>query len=293
MEAKLYRVVYRFVISIAHGRRGRRQQFSDYTIVLVYLWSVLHDRPVCWACDPINWPKELERELPSDTTMSRRLTSLGVLQLLERVLTAVADLMPAGPVKLIDSKPLLVGAYSKDRDAKRGRLAANQMARGYRVHTLNHGRAVRFLTLAPMNQHDSAVAPQLLAKLQGWGYAVGDNAYDSNDLHEQAAARNHQLIAPPQPKVRHVRDAKHNTARRLHALDVLASPLEFAGQPNLFGVGLYNQREAIESSFGELTMMGLDHLPAWVRGPRCVARWTIGKILLYLVRLAKKKGLMA
>ena len=144
-----------------------------------------------------------------------------------------------------------------------------------------------------MNQHDSQVAPQLLAKLQGWGYAVGDNAYDSNDLHELAAAQNHQLIAPAQPKVRHVRDAKHNTSQRLHALDVLASPLEFAGQPDLFGVKLYNQREAFESSFGELTMMGLDHLPAWVRGPRRVARWTAGKILLYLIRLAKRKGLMA
>jgi hypothetical protein len=293
MEAKLYRVVYRFVMSIAHPRRGKRQQFSDYSIVLVYLWSVLHERPVSWACDRSNWPKELERELPSDTTMSRRLRSLGVLQLLERVLAAVADLTPVSPVKLIDSKPLLVGAYSKDRDAKRGRLAANQMARGYRLHALNHGRTVRLWTLAPMNQHDSQVAPRLLSQLQGWGYAVADNAYDSNDLHELAATQNHQLIAPAQPKVRHVRDARHNTPQRLHALDVLASPLEFAGQPNLFGVGLYNQREAIESSFGGLTMMGVGYLPPWVRGPRRVARWTAGKILLFLVRDAKRKGLIA
>lgn len=293
MEAKLYRLVYRFVMSIAHTPRGKRQQFSDRIILLVYLWSVLHDRPVCWACNPINWPRELERDLPSDTTMSRRLKSIGFLQFFERVLAAAADLHPTPPVKQIDSKPLTVGAYSKDRDAKRGRLAANQMVRGYRLHALNHGRAVRFFTLAPMNKHDSQVAPQLLQQLQGWGYAVGDNAYDSNELHEQAAAQNHQLIAPPQPKVRHVRDMKYNTPQRLHALDVLASPLEFAGQPGLFGMTLYNQREPIESSFGEMTMMGLDHLPAWVRRPRRVARWSAGKILLYLIRLKKKKGLMA
>jgi hypothetical protein len=293
MEAKLYRVVYRFVISIAHCRRGKRQQFSDYTIVLVYLWSVLHDRPVSWACDRINWPTSLDRSLPSDTTMSRRLKSLGVLQLLERVLTAVADLTPPSLVKLIDSKPLLVGAYSKDRDAKRGRLAANQMARGYRLHVLNHGRAVRFWTLAPMNQHDSQVAPQLLARLERWGYVVGDNAYDSNALHKLAAGRTHQLIAPAQPKVRHVRDLKHNNVYRLRGLDVLANPLEFAGQPSRFGVALYNEREAVESGFGEMSLMGLDHLPAWVRGPRRVARWTAGKILLYLVRNAKRKGLIA
>ena len=293
MEAKLYGVVYRFVMGIAHRRRGKRQQFSDYTIVLVYLWSVLHDRPVRWACDRLNWPGALDRPLPSDTTMSRRLRSVGVLQLLERLLAAAADLTPQPPVKLIDSKPLLVGAYSKDRDAKRGRLAARQMARGYRLHALSHGRAVRFWTLAPMNEHDATVAPQLLDRLEGWGYAVGDNAYDSNELHRLAARRNHQLIAPARAKVRHVRDRKHNTPQRLHALDVLASPLEFAGQPDRFGVALYNQREAIESGFGELTMMGLNHLPAWVRGPRRVARWTAGKILLYLIRLAKKKGLTA
>jgi hypothetical protein len=293
MEAKLYRLVYRFVMSIAHQRRGKRQQFSDYSIVLVYLWSVLHDRPVCWACDADNWPATLDRPLPSDTTMSRRLKSLSVLQLLERVLMAVSDLTPEPPVKLIDSKPLLVGAYSKDRDAKRGHLAANQMARGYRLHAINYGRTVRFWTLAPMNLHDSTVAPQLLARLEGWGYAVGDNAYDSNDLHELTAARHHQLIAPPKPKERHVRDLKHNNDHRLHALDVLASPLEFAGQPDRFGVALYNQREAIESSFGGLSMMGLDHLPAWVRGPRRVARWTAGKIILYLIREAKRKGLIA
>jgi hypothetical protein len=73
---------------------------------------------------------------------------------------------------------------------------------------------------------------------------------------------------------------------------VLASPLEFAAEPSRFGVDLYNQREAIESSFGEMTMRGLDHLPPWVRCPRRVARRTAGKILLYLLRLAKKNGLM-
>lgn len=292
MEAKLYRLVYRFVMSIAHPPLGKRQQFSDRIILLVYLWSVLHDRPVCWACDPDNWPRERDCELPSDTTMSRRLKSVSFLQLFERVLTAAADLHPTQPVKQIDSKPLTVGGYSKDRDARRGRLASNQMARGYRLHTLNHGRAVRFFILAPMNQHDSQVAPQLLQRLEGWGYAVGDNAYDSNELYEQAAAQNHQLIAPPRPKTRHVREMKHNTPQRLHALDVLASPLEFTGQPNLFGVALYQQRESIESSYGEMTMMGLDHLPAWVRHPRRVARWSAGKILFYLIRLAKKKELM-
>ena len=293
MEAKLYRKIYRFVMGVAPLRRGKRQQFSDCTIVLVYLWSVLHDRPVSWACDRSSWPRELDRPLPSDTTLSRRLRTLSVLQLLERTLAAASDLFPQPVVKAIDSKPLLVGAYSKDRDAKRGRIGAGQMARGYRLHALSHGRTVRSWTLTPMNTHDSVPAPQLIAQLQGWGYTVADNAYDSNTLHELAARHNHQLIAPPKPAERHVRDADHNNAHRLRCLDVLASPLEFCGTPGRFGTALYNQREAIESGFGELTIRGLNYLPAWVRGPRRVALWTAGKLLLHTLRCALRKGLMA
>jgi hypothetical protein len=290
MEAKLYRLVCRIVMSVAHPRR-QRVQFSDRSIVLVYLWAVLHDRPVCWACDRHNWPRELERELPSDSTMSTRLRSLGVLQWLERVLEQAGDLFDQPLVKTLDSKPLLVGAYSHDKDARRGRIGAGQMARGYRLHAVCIGRAVRCWTLDTMKTHDSQPAPALLRRLQGGGYVVADNAYDTNDLHQVAADAGHQLLAPPKQAARHVRDLRHNNDRRLRSLDLLASPLEFCGQPSQFGRQLYNQRQRIESGLGELTNYGLNYLPAWVRGPRRVALWTAGKILLHACRCAKRKGL--
>lgn len=299
MEAQLFRTIYRHVMSIAHPRPPR-VQFNDHLIVLVYLWSVLHERPVCWACDKKNWPEELlEFQLPSDSAMSKRLETLSVKQLLARVLTAAAELFPPTLVKAIDSKPLPVGAYSKDADAKRGRIAAGQFARGYRLSVLTHGRAVQSWTLAPMNNHDSLAAPILLSQLRGgYGYVVADNAYDSNELHLAAAAQNHQLIAPPREVNQGVRDVKHNVPQRLRALDLLDeqnNPLKHCGisDAGLFGVELYNQREAVESSFGELTQMGLSHLPPWVRGPRRVAIWCASKLLLFLCRLAKKKGLMS
>ena len=301
MEAQLYRTLYRHVMSIAHRRRPR-VQFIDQLIVMVYLWSVLHERPVCWACDTDNWPKDLLGfELPSDSTMSQRLETPGVKQLIERVLTAAADLFPPTLVKSIDSKPLPVGAYSKDADAKRGRIAAGQFARGYRLNVLTHGRAVQSWTLAPMNDHDSLSAHTLLSHLRGgYGYVVADNAYDSNELHLAAAAQNHQLVAPPREANKGVRDAKYNVPQRLRALDLLdESPLKHCGirvgnfGASSFGTELYNQREAVESSFGELSQMGLNHLPSWVRGPRRVALWCAAKLLVYLCRLAKKKGLMS
>jgi hypothetical protein len=88
-----------------------------------------------------------------------------------------------------------------------------------------------------------------------------------------------------------VRDLKYNGPQRLRALDMLDSPLEHCGMKDGFGRALYDCREAIESCFGEMSIMGLNYLPAWVRGPRRVALWTAGKILLYLCRLAQKKRL--
>lgn len=292
MEAQLWRTLYRHLMSVAHEPRRKRQQFGDRIIVLVYLWSVLHDRAVTWACSQKNWPKEICFTLPSDTTMSRRLPSLGVQQLIERVVAAAADLFDVPLVKAMDSKPMLVGAYSKDRDAKRGRLAAGQFARGYRLHAMTHGRTVQKWTLSTMCEHDSVPAATLLSSLRGGGYVVVDNAYDSNDLHQRAAVFNHQLVAPAREVNKGVRDQRYNCPQRLRALDLLDSPLQHCGLESQFGIELYNQREAVEGCFGELSMMGLNYLPAWVRGPRRVALWTAGKILLHLCRRGKKQGLM-
>lgn len=54
MEGELFQQLHRLLV--AFGKRLRRCRFSDVWIAAVYLWAVLHDRPVCWACDPRNWP---------------------------------------------------------------------------------------------------------------------------------------------------------------------------------------------------------------------------------------------
>jgi len=130
MEAKVYRAVVALLMTIAHARRRARQRFDDRVIIMIYLWSVINDRPLSWACEPHNWPRDLlDRELPSPSTMSRRLRTLGVLQLLERLLHALSDRTPLPLVKTIDSKPLYVGAYSKDRDAKRADASPHSCSR--------------------------------------------------------------------------------------------------------------------------------------------------------------------
>src|SRR5262249_20726915 len=92
-----------------HGRTDLSKQFSDANIVVTLLWAVLWDRPVSWACQFQNWPKDCGwMRLPTPSTMSRRLRTIGVLTLIEQVQSALGDLFPRGLCKLIDSKPLTV-----------------------------------------------------------------------------------------------------------------------------------------------------------------------------------------
>lgn len=293
MEAKLWLLVYQIVEGIAHPRQ-KRQQFCDRTILLVLIWAAIQRRPIYWACNIQNWPRQLQEYLPvlpEDSTMSRRLRSLSFLQLLERTMQYLVELLPPTLVKQFDSKPLYVGGFSKDKDAKRGK-AAGQMARGYKIHMCASGRYPRHFQLAPMNDHDATLAVRLIERLQGYGYVVADNAYDSNGLHQQAAEAQHQLVVPPRTSNQGVRDVRHNRPERLRSLDLLDSPLKHCGEQSVFGRQLYNQRVAIESCFGELSMLGLDHLPHWVRRPRRVARWVAAVLIIYLAKNANRRKLL-
>jgi hypothetical protein len=113
MEAKLYAALYQLVFSIAHPPR-QREQFCDRWVAMVYLWSAIWGRPVSWACKTENWPASLDRPLISQSRMSRRLRTVGVSQLFERLLAMVSQQSGTPMVKQVGSKPLLVGAYSKD-----------------------------------------------------------------------------------------------------------------------------------------------------------------------------------
>lgn len=54
-------------------REGRRPVFSDTRIAAIYLWSVMHDRPMCGACERTNYSSCFRpRQLPSVSQFCRR-----------------------------------------------------------------------------------------------------------------------------------------------------------------------------------------------------------------------------
>lgn len=293
METRWYRQLSALILQVQHPR-SKRIQFSDHLILLVLLWAYLHDRPVCWACEPENWPEELDHPLPSSATLSRRSRTLGLQQLLARVLQKLADLFgqPAPLFQTIDSMPLRVSHYSQDRDAKRGR-AAGAMARGYKLHAISHHGIICRWRLSGMNCNDQTAAQDLLKDLPGEGYIVADNGYDANPVHAAASAHGHQLIAPPRKANRGVRDQRRNHPARLRALDACDSPLAHAGLGSgEFGKGLLIQRKGIERDFSLMCFNGLYAPPPHVRRPRRMARWVAIKILIVLFKKALKAGVV-
>src|SRR2546430_10613980 len=134
MEDDLFRTLYRLIQQEAARRpRPKHVVFTDGLILLVAFWAILHDRPICWACQSRHWHSLLPwASLPSPATMSRRLRTLSVQLLLEqvfyRLLHATHALEGLCLCRRIDSKPLPVGGFTKDRDARRRGYATRGLA---------------------------------------------------------------------------------------------------------------------------------------------------------------------
>lgn len=281
MERELWNRVYQWVSSLSRSRRRLRVRIADRVIVLAHLWAVLHDRGANWACDARNWGRLKPRRLPSESTMSRRLPTPSVRALLAAVearlrAAAPGGVAPGGLVKVADGKPLPVGGWSKDPDARDGR-GAGGMARGYKLHAIWGGGPIPCAwDVRPMNESEPAVAAELLPSVPGSGYLLADAAYDSNPLCEAAAAANHQLVAPrkrPGTGLGHRPHSPH----RLRSIELLAGE---------FGRSLHRLRGDIERHFARLTNFagGLGPLPNWVRRLPRVRRWVQAKLILHGLR---------
>ena len=299
MEDELWRTLYRIVIE-EHSRRGHQKRvvFSDAVILLVAMWSVLHDRPMCWACSLKHWRSHPDGcpwdSLPSPGTTSRRLRTLSLKQLLEQIFFRLLALSPPSMLRRIDSKPLPVGGFSKDRDAKRG-YATGDTCRGYKIFGCWSGVAEgagvvpEQLTLGPMNRSDPDAATTLIdglthGPLPG-GYLLADSTHDTNPLHKHARTHHFQLLAPRKKPGSALGHRDHDPAR-LRGIELLEGPSDF-------GRDLYTRRGDIERSFAHLGNFGggLQPLPNFVRRPRRVAFWAISKLVFNGIRICRLHGL--
>lgn len=281
MEGRLWEIVLA-LLPQPQAERGRFV-YDNRLILTVLLWAVIHDRPQRWACQRSNWPASLApRWLPDPSTLCRRRQSPQVAALLESVQRRARELLgPPARDAAIDSRPVVVGGASKDRDARSGR-AVGGFGKGYRAHMLADARGVvRALSLQTLNVNDRKAARGLIAACpQQTTRIVGDGNYDSCPLHRLAGSLGKRLYAPTRgDRVGRRRQRERVKMQRLFARRA--------------GRALLRARAGIERVFAWMsnTCCGLKPLPGWVRGAARVGFWIEAKVLFYhAYRLLKAGG---
>jgi hypothetical protein len=287
VEGQLWRLILAILATVDKRRKRAKQDFSDEDIVKVFYWSVIHDRPISWACQRRNWPLYLRRQqLPSNTTMSRRLRSASVVALLDALERRVTAPTHPHLYWMIDGKPLAISGCSKDRQAGYGR-AARSKAKGYKIHAITAvDGSVANWRIAPMNKDERVMAERLLKTTNLAGYIAADANYDSNKLHKVCDARgNRQFVSPRRYGAGRKVGHRAQSPGRLRSIALLENP-----QPD-FGRQLLKDRSAIERHFGNATNWGggLTHLPPWARTYRRVRRWVQAKLALTALRRTRNK----
>lgn len=286
MDGDLLRKLYHVLFHHSKLTAARRFTYSDAIIVWIHFLAVTHDRSHRWAHSKRNWPLWSRRLAhPSYSQLMRRLKTPSLRAHIDSLNRHFRSLLPNTPDKAVDGKPMAVGAYSKDPDAKRGRLSNDAWARGYKLHAIADIKgAIDAFAVTGLNAGESTVARSLVAKLDLRGVTLrADANYDAGALYTAVADAGGQLVAPRRKPGRGLGHRKHHP----HRLQAIA---EFEQHPSR---GLQHKRDRlrIEQAFGHLTNLpfGLAPLPNWVRRQARVERWVAAKIVLYHIHLAQQE----
>jgi len=287
MERELWPLLYHAVKRVAEDFHQKYVSYQPWVLVLIILWAALHDRPICWACNPKNWQTTHLKPLrwPHPSVLSRRAYKVGVGLFWRALQQHLQQTAPAALLAYLDGKPLPIGGFSTDADARWGR-GAGGMAKGYKLHTLWSNRPLpEAWEVTPLNEAETQVAEQLFQQAPGAGYVLADGNYDSSKLFDQAQQAGYQLVVPL-PEANAGKGHHYQSPHRQRCIQMMQGT---------FGPDLYALRGQIERTYGNATSFGggLQPLPAWVRRLHRVRIWVWAKLLINAARIIKNQGLMA
>jgi len=281
MDRQLWNVIAKHLTQLCRKQRNQRYTHANARILRVYLWAVMHDRPVSWACDKSHWAGvKPPQQLPDQSTMSRRLRRPETQQLLNELLDRL-ELPDSHALTLrIDGKPLPIAKHSRAKGATTGR-GAGGFQKGYKLHAIYAGGARPVVYhVAPMNVDERKVAAQMISQTPiGEGYLLADANYETNPLYDQVAKAGRMLVTPRRfPNAIGLGQTHKHSEHRVAMIERMKAPSPFIRE-------VLATRRQVETKFANLTSFGggLTHLPPWVRGDR-VAMYVTGKIAIRLAR---------
>jgi len=292
MELELWAELSQAICDVQRKFRLKpRETHPTARIVRVHLWSVLHDRPTCWACHRKNWNDQtVPGQLPDQSTMSRRMRRADFDQFLTALQQRMAGRSRPGLMKIIDGKPLELSNHSGDPDARWGRGVSRQSL-GYKLHMIYSGNPMpQAFVITALDRCEKQMAGRMIKRVSGCGYLLGDGHYDASWLYDLCEYHQHLLISPrakPHTGLGH----HYQSPQRLRSIQLLEPP---AGA-NDFGPSLYRHRTQIEREFSQMCCFGggMASLPSWVRRIWRVRRWVGGKLLINAARIRINRSYVA
>jgi hypothetical protein len=291
MERDLWRTMVTALKRLPR-RCPRNGWYDNRQVLAVIFWAALHHKPISWACRRCNWPVQAwRRQLPDQSTMSRRMRDPVLCDEITAVLRRVQQRLPEGRVLFTDGKAFELRSRSQDPDARIGR-GSGRYANGYKLHVIiddNH-RVVGW-EVHPMNVAEPQVARAIMEKVvlpRQARLLIGDAAYDSNPLHTVVAARGLRLIAPRRCPHRGWGNRPHHPGRR-------KSKAITEDRGGWIWPFLRSRRWTVERFFAGLVVsgVGISHLPNWVRRQHRTAIWIGAKLVINAARIARRRHLHA
>jgi hypothetical protein len=290
MDGELLRWLYHRLMHDPNLARTRDCTFGDGVVLLAYFYAVMNHRSVLWASKIEHWPIWCRAvlALPSRAQLNKRLRTASVTRWITRVDAELRGRLPRGAAKVADGKPLTVGGFSHDRDARWGKTPGGGWSKGYKLHVvLDAARAaVDAWRVTPLDAGEATVLRRDLigaCDLRGCTLRADAN-YDSNPAYRAVAEAGGRLVAPR-------RKPHTGLGHRRHHLDRLRAvwELERCDEAPANLRAHRRARARVEQGLGHLTNLpfGLWALPNHVRGLRRVRLWVAAKILLYHLHLAR------
>jgi hypothetical protein len=282
MDDQLLRRVYHLLFHGVDARTRHGHRYPDAGVLFLHFVAVARNSSIRAVYPRSTWPLWARRiRVPSYSQAMRRLADDHTQRRLDEINAHLRAMLPESDHKALDGKPLVVGHFSKDADATRGRLDHQTWARGYKLHVLADARgAIDACLITGLRDGEATVARTMLEPMTLGGCVVrADANYDSNPLYAWVADRGGRLVAPRR---------KPGTGLGHHRQhpDRLAAIEELEGDPDRLKAHR-RQRNRVEQTFAHLTNLpfGLSPLPNSVRRLSRVRQWVLAKIILYHLHL--------